>query len=344
MIRESAEAQHHLIEDLLDVSRMLSGELRLNLRPAELAPAVQAAIDIVRPMADAKGIRIDAAVDDWAGRVLADPGRVEQIVWNLLSNAIKFTDPGGAASVRLRRVNDRVQLQVSDTGVGISPEFLPHVFERFRQADTSTTRTEGGLGLGLAITQKLVELQGGTIRAESEGEGKGATFTVEFPLADVGSGLPTAGQGAGSAGAGQPFKPLPVLRGARVLVVEDNENARTVVQWTLEQCGAEVAAVASAEDALTAFRASVNGRGYDALVSDIGMSGQDGYALIRDVRALEQEAGTHHHVPAVALTAYAGEEDRSNALGAGFDAHLPKPVGAAALVRAVAESMGRGTR
>jgi CheY-like chemotaxis protein len=162
---------------------------------------------------------------------------------------------------------------------------------------------------------------------------------VEFPLADVQAAVPAGGPGGTSAGAAQPFAPLQVLRGARVLVVEDNENARTVVQWTLEQCGAEVAAVGSAEDALNAFRASVNGRGYDALVSDIGMSGQDGYELIRDVRALEREAGKH--VPAVALTAYASEEDRSKALGAGYDAHLPKPVGAAALVRAVAETMGR---
>jgi CheY-like chemotaxis protein len=242
--------------------------------------------------------------------------------------------------VGLRRLAGSVEIRVSDTGKGIHPEFLPHVFERFRQADASTTRAHGGLGLGLAITQQLVELHGGHIRAESPGEGKGATFTLELPLQDVWLG-PRAPSRGGPAAA-RPFAPSPVLKGARVLVVDDDAQTRTVVRWLLEQCEAEVTAVNSAAEALDAYRASVGGRPYDALVSDIGMSDQDGYELIRNVRAMEQETAASAPIPAVALTAYAGEEDRLRAFAAGFQTYLAKPVGPAELVDVVAEAIGRG--
>jgi CheY-like chemotaxis protein len=262
------------------------------------------------------------------------------VVWNLLSNAVKFTGDGGRVSVLLRRRPQSVEIKVSDTGKGISAEFLPVVFERFRQADASTTREQGGLGLGLAIVQQLVELHGGHIRAESPGEGQGATFTLQLPLQDVWLG-PRASSRGGAA-ALRPFAPSPVLKGARVLVVEDDAQTRTVVRWLLEQCEAEVTAVDSAAEALDAYRAAAaRGRPYDALVSDIGMVDQDGFELIRNVRALEREVAASAPVPAVALTAYAGEEDRLRAFAAGYQTFLAKPVGPAELVEVVAESIGR---
>ena len=344
-IEQSAVAQQQLIEDLLDISRIVSGKLRLNVRDAEAAPVVQAAVEAVRPMADARGVAIESSLDAGAGRVRADPDRLQQVVWNLLNNAAKFTPEGGRVVVRLERVDRALRVQVTDTGKGIAPEFLPHVFERFRQADASTTRQHGGLGLGLAISQQLVELHGGTIRADSPGEGLGATFTVELPLADVrhDAGSPAAGAAppAGPTVALRaPFAPSPLLRGVRVLVVENEPGTRTVIRWLLEQCQAEVTAAESAAHALDAFRASLDGRPYDVLVSDIGMPGQDGYELIRQIRALETQRAAARPVPAVALTAYARDDDRRHAEAAGFQAHLPKPVEPAALVETVANLAG----
>jgi PAS domain S-box-containing protein len=335
-IRESAEAQRQLIEDLLDVSRMLSGDLRLDVRDAELEPVVRAAVDALRPAAQANGVEVRAAFDGGVGSVAADPDRVRQVVANLLDNAVKFTPRGGRITVNLGRLGDRVRIAVTDTGRGIPAEFLPHVFDRFRQADTSVTRLHGGLGLGLAISRKLVELHGGTITAYSAGEGKGASFVVELPLA----GQPATPEGGGPA---PEFIPSPVLKGVRALLVDDEPSTRQVIQWVLERCEAEVTAVDSVTAALDAFRAGVRGRAFDVVVSDIAMPKQDGYELMRRVRALERETtgGAVPPVPAVALTAFARDEDRRRALEAGFQHHVPKPIAAAALVEAVARSVGR---
>ena len=341
-IEQSAVAQQQLIEDLLDVSRMMSGKLRLHVREVDAVPLVQAAVDAVRPMADAKRVAIEVALEERAGRVRADPDRLQQVVWNLLNNAVKFTPSGGRVSVRLRRLDGNVQFEFSDTGKGIKPDFLPHVFERFRQAEASTTRTHGGLGLGLAICRQLVELHGGTIRAESAGEGAGATFTVELPLSDVRTeGVPPTTPALAEDAA--PYVPAPMLEGLSVLLVEDDASTRAALQRLLEQCAAEVTAVESAALAVAAFRDRLRERRFDVLVSDIGMPVQDGYELIREVRELERHAGAGDgdQVPAIALTAYAREADRARAIGAGFQVHVPKPIEPHALVTAVAALVNR---
>ena len=341
-IEQSAVAQQQLIEDLLDVSRMMSGKLRLNVREADLAGVVRAAIDAVRPTADAKAIEVEASLDERVGRVGVDPDRIQQVVWNLVNNAVKFTGRGGRVRVTLRRVNGDVQIQVSDTGQGIGAHFLPHLFQRFRQADASTTRVHGGLGLGLSITRQLVELHGGTIRAESPGEGKGATFTVELPLRDVRAALAYRPPAAGRSGDGAASKLEPVLEGVRVLLVEDEAKTRAAVRWTLEQCKAHVTAVESAALAVAAFRESLRARRFHVLVSDIGMPIQDGYELIREIREMEKQRGETQPVPAAALTAYAGEDYRARAEAAGFQAHVPKPVEPEFLVSTVAALAASG--
>jgi CheY-like chemotaxis protein/anti-sigma regulatory factor (Ser/Thr protein kinase) len=271
-----------------------------------------------------------------------DPDRIQQVVWNLLNNAVKFTDKGGRVSAQLRRVDAAVEIRVTDRGRGISPQFLPHVFDRFRQADATITRAQGGLGLGLSISRQLVELHGGTIRAESEGPGKGATFTVELPLGDVRSEVGWTGRAATSSGAAaEPFAPSSVLRDVRVLVVEDEPNTRAAIQRVLEQCEAEVTAVESAALAVAAFRQGLTDRQYDVLVSDIGMPVQDGYELMHEIRAMERQRGETRAVPAVALTAYVREEDRARAAAAGFQMHVPKPIEPATLVDAVGKLLGR---
>ena len=347
-IEQSAAAQQQLVEDLLDVSRMLSGRMRLTLQEMDLAPVIQAALDAVRPMAEAKGVEVAPSLGAGLGRVRADPARVQQVVWNLLNNAVKFTPRGGRVTVTLGRADGgALRVEVTDTGAGISPDVLPHVFEAFRQADSSSTRAYGGLGLGLSIARQLTELHGGTIRAHSAGAGRGATFTVDLPalggappggVAPAGTGPEAAAAGGVAAGG---FAPVPVLQGLRVLVVEDDAHTRTVVQWLLEQCGAEVTAVASAAEALGAFQASLARQRFDVLVSDIGMPGWDGYDLLRQVRTAEGTRG-EGRMPAVALTAYAREGDRERAMAVGFQLHLPKPVEPAALVGAVAGLTGRG--
>ena len=327
VIGRNAEVQHQLIRDLLDVSRIITGKLRLDTRQVELAPVVEAALDSVRQAADAKNIRLGAEFDGETDLVAGDPDRLQQVVWNLLSNAIKFTPKGGDIDVRVGREGSDVCIKVSDTGQGIPAEFLPHVFERFRQADGSTTRTHGGLGLGLAIVRHLVEQHGGHVSAESAGESLGSTFTVSLPIAAV--KVPTeapanveqrpspAVQGGGAAG----------LSGVRVLVVDDQPDARELLTMVLGGAGAEVSTASSADEALEVLR----GEQVDVLVSDVGMPVEDGYSLVGRVRSLETGL-----IPAVALTAYASEEDRQRALAAGFDAHVAKPVEPAELVSVIA--------
>ncbi|MBA3247856.1 MAG: response regulator [Pyrinomonadaceae bacterium] len=334
-IARNARAQMQLIEDLLNVSRIITGKLRLDMRPVELFPIVEAAIDAVRPAADAKAIALQTAIDRMAGVVSGDPDRLQQIIWNLLSNAIKFTPKGGRVETRLERVSSRVRLTVSDTGAGISPKFLPHVFDRFRQADSATTRTHGGLGLGLAIVRHLTELHGGTVSAASAGEGQGSIFTVELPLMPL---LPSRIEEYRSSSTPQSAIRNPqsaILRGLRVLIIEDEADARAMLRVALEQSGANVTAVASADEAL---RALVQVRP-DVVISDIGMPDEDGFALIRKLRALPPEAGGQ--IPALALTAYARDEDRRQALSAGFQMHLSKPVEPDKLIATVARLAGR---
>ena len=325
-----------LIEDVLDVSRIITGKLGLNVSPIELVPVISAALDTVQPAADAKEIRIESILDFSAGKVLGDTNRLQQVIWNLLSNAVKFTPKGGRVEVQLSTDSLYVQIRVSDTGKGISPGFLPHVFERFRQADASITRAYGGLGLGLAIVRHLVELHGGTVCAQSPGEGQGATFIVNLPLLEMRRvGEQESGKVAASPSHSlTPASPHP-LDGLRVLVVDDEADARELLVAILAEDGAEVIAVASAAEAIEALqRLQPN-----ILVSDIGMPGEDGYTLMRKVRALDAKQGGQ--IPAVALTAYARACDRTEALNAGFQLHVPKPVNAAELAAALANLAGR---
>lgn len=324
-----------LIEDVLDVSRIIRGKLRLNLRPVELVPLVEAAIDTVRPAADAKEISLDFQYDSAVGIVMGDANRLQQIVWNLLSNAVKFTPKRGRVEVQLERINSRVQIRVSDTGSGIDPEFLPHVFERFRQADSSTTRSHGGLGLGLAIVRHLVELHGGTVSVISKGIDKGATFIVNLPMKVVSINYDTAQPKLSIDLDASTNQQLSILEGLRVLLVDDEADARHLLTTILGQYGAQVMAVASAMEAISALQQFHP----DILVSDIGMPQEDGYTLIRKIRTLSIEQGGR--IPAVALTAYARTEDRTQALLAGFQLHIPKPINPAELAVVVANLAGR---
>jgi PAS domain S-box-containing protein len=315
VIERNTRLQAQMIEDLLDVSRIVTGKLRLDVRPVELPPVIEAALDAVRVAAAAKAIRIEIALDPDLGPVSGDPDRLQQVVWNLLSNAIKFTPREGRVSVRLDAVAGHARIRVSDTGAGISPAFLPHLFERFRQADSTATRTHTGLGIGLALVRHLVELHGGRVRAESEGEGHGATFTVELPLLAV-----TTTPVALRAELTRAPDGLPALDGVRVLVVDDEADARELVTAVLERCGAVVEIAESAAEAMVSLDRSVP----DVLVSDVGLPGEDGYALVRKLRSsLDAERAG---IPAVALTAYAHPADRTRALLAGFQMHLAKPI------------------
>ena len=336
VIERNAESQHQLIEDLLDVSRIISGKLRLDVKQVGLTRIIEAAVDSVQQAVEAKSIGLDVVVESESDLVRGDPDRLQQVVWNLLSNAIKFTPKGGRVGVRVERDGSDVCIKVSDTGAGIAAEFLPHVFERFRQADGSTTREHGGLGLGLAVVRHLVEQHGGTVQAESAGEHLGSTFTVSLPI----SAVDTRGA-AGARDAAAPDAPRAPqeggarLKGVRVLVVDDHTDARELLSMVLSSAGASVTSAASAQDALESVRRARP----HVLVSDIGMPGEDGFALISRVKALPPEEGGR--TPAVALTAYATEEDRRRALSAGFSEHLPKPVEPAELVAAVAHLAGR---
>jgi PAS domain S-box-containing protein len=329
-IERSARAQAQLIEDLLDVSRIIQGKLRLNIRPIALVSAIQAAIDIVRPAAEAKEIELYSDLDPVVGLVAGDSDRLQQVVWNLLSNAIKFTQKEGRVEVRLERVNSYIEIAVKDTGQGINPNFVPYVFDRFRQADSSITRSSTGLGLGLAIVRHLVELHGGTVRAESQGEGQGATFTVKLPVIPMRNEVIALKSVDIAVEEEAPLDNSPSLQGMRVIVVDDEADSREYIIALLEQCGAEVVAATSASEALDA----VSHVKADVLVSDIGMPEEDGYSLIRKVRALKAEQGGQ--IPAVALTAYARAEDRTRAIAEGFQIHIPKPVEPAELATVVA--------
>jgi signal transduction histidine kinase len=335
-IERNAKAQTQIIDELLDVSRIITGNLYLDTRPVDLASVVGAAVDVMRPAIEAKTIQLRTALDTSVGLVVGDADRLRQVVWNLLSNAVKFTPEGGVVSVRLEHADSYVEIVVSDTGQGISPEFLPHVFDRFRQADSSRTRAHGGLGLGLAIVRHFVELHGGTVRAESLGAGQGATFTISLPLmTPVAESKYVEPQVRPSDWSGASFTCPPTLKGLRVLVVDDEADTLRMLATMLEGCGAEVRVAESVPEALRALE----GRIPDVLVSDIGMPGEDGYDLIRKVRALPAERGGA--VSAIALTAYARAEDREQSLSAGYQMHVPKPVEPAELVAVVASLAGR---
>ncbi len=330
-VERNARAQNQLIEDLLDVSRIITGKLHLEVRPVDLREVIEAAVEIVRPAADAKGVHFQVIIDDSAGLVAGDASRLQQVAWNLFSNAVKFTPKGGRVQIRLERVDSQVTFIVSDTGEGIDPGFLPYVFDRFRQADASSSRAYGGLGLGLAIVRHVVELHGGSVHAESRGGGKGATFIVKLPLmvgrlstidTDISETMPQ-------------FDLVPELNGLRVLAVDDEAETREILTAMLQHYGAEVATVASASEALEILQTWSP----DIIISDIGMPGEDGYELIRKVRALESDRGGQ--IPAVALTAYARLQDRLRVLEAGYQIHLPKPVEPAELATVVASLTGR---
>ena len=336
VIERNARAQTRLIEDLLDMSRITSGKVRLDVQPVEPAAFIDAALETVRPAAEAKRIRLEKVLDPKAGPISGDPGRLQQVVWNLLSNAIKFTPSGGKIQVVLARVNSHVEVSVSDTGIGIAPEFLPHVFDRFRQADGSTTRRHGGLGLGLAIAKHLVELHGGSLSARSAGQDRGATFAVDLPLTAVHRRDPKEERvHPASAVKAAPPVALPDLSGLTILAVDDQPDARELLRRVLEDSGARVLTAGSASEAL----AVAERERPHVLVSDIGMPGADGFDLLRQLRALGPHRGGD--IPAIALTAFARSEDRTKVLRAGFRMHVSKPVEAAELCFAVANAAGR---
>jgi signal transduction histidine kinase/CheY-like chemotaxis protein len=332
VIARNARTQNSIIEDLLDMSRILSGKLKLDVQRVSLSPVIEAALETVRPAAESKGVRLQAVFDPLAQAVSGDPNRLQQIFWNLLSNAIKFTPRGGRVQIVLERVNSHLEVNVSDTGVGISPEFLPFVFERFRQADSSTTRQHGGLGLGLAIVKHLVELHGGSVRVKSPGLSRGSTFTVSFPVTALKSEPDSPRETCPPEGA-DPL-PRPTLEGVTAVVVDDEEDARNLIAKMLVKAGASVRTAKSAADALEVIKSQPP----DVLVSDIGMPVEDGFHLIRAVRQLPAEQGGS--VPAIALTAYTRSEDRVRIFAAGFQMHLAKPADGVELLTMV-ESLAR---
>jgi PAS domain S-box-containing protein len=319
-IDRNAEAQRHLIEDLLDVSAVITGKVRLDMQPVSLATVIEAAQQTVKPAAEAKGIHFETTLDPEAGLVSGDAARLQQVVWNLLSNAVKFTPSGGCIEIRLERLASHIQVVVSDTGQGIDQEFLPYVFDRFRQADSSTTRRSGGLGLGLAIVRHLVELHGGVVSVTSLGRGHGATFTVRLPLM-VSHGEQKTEQRVKAQTnlydtADQ--KCLPELEERKVLVVDDQPDTLLLLQTVLEECGADVRSTLSSSQALSEVKTWKP----DVIVCDIGMPEEDGYAFIQHLRELEGQDG---QIPAVALTAYVRPEDRTKALTSGYQMYLAKP-------------------
>jgi PAS domain S-box-containing protein len=336
VIDRNARAQVKLIDDLLDLSRIMTGKLRLDLHQVSFASIVEASVDSARPSADVKGIRLKAILGSSSQDIVsADSARLQQVVWNLLTNAIKFTPKGGQVQVLLQRVNSHLELSVSDTGIGIPANYLPHVFDRFSQKDSSTTRAFGGLGLGLAICKQLVELHGGAIRVASQGEGKGATFCVELPLSIVQLEdrsapriHPTAETQSGE------MLSLPRLESVHVFAVDDEPDARDLIRAVLEDQGAQVTSFASAGDALAALKTSKP----TVLVCDIGMPKMDGYQFIRTLRAAESR---RDRIPALALTAFARAEDRKRSLVAGYQAHLAKPFDVGELILVVADLVGR---
>jgi signal transduction histidine kinase len=323
-IERNTDAQTRLVNDLLDISRIVAGRLSLEVEPVDLVSLIEAVFDSFRVLADAKRIRVDMELDPTVPPTSGDPERLRQILSNLLSNAVKFTPPGGNVSIKLARFGSDTMISVSDTGQGIKPDFLSYVFDRFRQAESSTTRQHGGLGLGLSIVQHLVELHGGTVTAHSQGDRQGATFTVTLPLLKL--PLNRAENDLLSSRHGDP----PGLHGLRVWIVDDSATGRRMLKHWLEMSGAQVTAMASASDALKAFDESTP----EVLLSDVGMPNMDGYTLIRQVRARGPERGGN--VPAIAISGYATPEDRERALAAGFQLHIAKPLKLDDVVRAIA--------
>ena len=330
-IWRNAKAQAQIVDDILDVSRIITGNLYLDLHPLEVVPVVENAINVVRPTADAKGIKIETHFDRTPAVISGDANRLQQVVWNLLSNAVKFTESGGRVCVKVSQVAGSVEVSVSDTGQGIDKEFLPYVFDRFSQADSTTTRQHGGLGLGLAIARHLVEIHGGTIRAESPGIKQGATFTIRLPLVEATAGTPAFSEKSHLA-LGQPPQSL---SGVNVLLVDDDSDTLKLMTTALTRRQANVTAVTSAGEAIRA----ISRKRPDVLVSDIAMPGEDGYGLIEKVRLLE--TGDSQTIPAVAITAYAKDEDRQRALSAGFQIYLAKPIELTELISVVARAAKR---
>ena len=334
-IVRNAEAQKQLIDDLLDISRIIIGKLRLDIGPVQLAPMIESIVDGMRPAADARNIQLQTALDQSVDPISGDPDRLQQVIWNLLSNAIKFTSQGGKVLARLERTDSNLEITISDTGQGIAPGLLPHVFDRFRQADSSSSRTHGGLGLGLAIVRQLVELHGGTVSAESPGEGEGSTFKVRLPVRSVQHAPDDRANSVVKVPDEVSTKPVPSLDGVNVLVVDDDRDSRELVTVVLKGSGAEVVSVTSAIEALRELEL----KRFDVLLSDIGMAEMDGYALISQIRQLPAERGGK--ILAAALTAYAGIENQKRALSAGYQVHIPKPIGPAELITAVARLAGQ---
>ncbi|MEB3210483.1 MAG: ATP-binding protein [Leptolyngbyaceae bacterium] len=332
-IERNAKSQAQLIDDLLDISSIITGKFRLNAQEVELLSVIEAAMDSVRPAAAAKNIRLQLVLDPTAGLVLGDPERLQQIIWNLLSNAIKFTPKQGQIEVSLQRINSHIEIAVEDTGRGISAEFLPYVFDRFRQADSSITRSIGGLGLGLAIVRQLVELHGGTVHAESPGEGQGATFTVKLPMMAFQSKGVELERVHSAVGGNVLLDDSPRLDGLKILVVDDDGDSRDLLTFTLEACGAHVRTAASAKEAISILREASTP--LDVLISDIGMPDEDGYTLLRRVRSLKPDEKAE--IPVIALTAYV---NRRAALLAGFQAHVAKPVEPSELIAVIATMVG----
>ena len=332
VIERNVRAQTQLVDDLLDMSRIISGQMRLDVQPVMPFAFVQGAIESARPTADARGVLLEAILDPAAGPVSGDANRLQQVAWNLISNAIKFTPRGGQVQVTFERVNSNIEICVADSGIGIRPDFLPHIFERFRQADATSTREHGGLGLGLSIVKHIVELHGGTVEASSDGEGQGATFRVRLPLAVSRSNPDRPHEHPRSSQ--RPAVPFvnADLSNLVVLVVDDDPDSRDLLHRLLSDCGATVTAAASAAEAL----AATNIQRPDLLISDIGMPEVDGYQLLRSLRA-----SSDVRFPAIALTAFARSEDRTRALLAGFVAHVSKPVEPAELIATVAAVSGR---
>ncbi len=332
VIERNARLQTQIIEDLLDMSRIIAGKAKLEVQAVNLRTVASSAIASIQPAADGKRVRIEKQLDSGVGLVSGDAGRLQQVMWNLLSNAVKFTPEGGRITVRLQQLGDHAQLSVEDTGIGIKPEFLPYVFERFRQEDSSSTRVSHGLGLGLSISKELIELHGGIISVHSEGAGRGALFRISIPLAPV---LPADDATQAPTNPNWPRRSSKALAGLHILVVEDERDARELVGMHVRGAGADVTLTGSAADAMKVFQ---DGRRIDVLISDIGMPHEDGYSLIQKIRALPDERGGG--VPALALTAFARAEDRHRAILAGFQMHMAKPVDPFELVAAVAGLTG----
>ena len=335
-IERNARSQSQLIDDLLDVSRIITGKLQIEAVAVDLVAVIEAAIEAVRPAFEIKGVRFEIAPDTAASLVSGEANRLQQIFWNLFSNAIKFTPEGGHVSVAVKRLESHVSVAVSDSGIGIRPDFLPYIFDRFRQADGSTTRVHGGLGLGLSIVKHLIQLHDGTIEVASAGKNQGTTFTVTLPLSQAASTQDSEGELASRPESNELREDSStLLQGLRILVVDDEADSRELVTAILTRCGCEVRCCESAAEAIATFRAWKP----DLLVSDIGMPNEDGYNLIKKLRKLRMKLA--REIPAIALTAYATDDDRERTLAAGFQLHVAKPIEPKELVRSIASAVGR---